>query len=69
MTAVEFSPDGSHLLSADRNGKVVLWTAAGEKVREWPSSIPAAFAPDGRHVALGGYANSVYIVRLPAAGR
>jgi WD40 repeat protein len=69
-----FTPDGRHLLSLDKAGRLVFWsTASGRKIKEIQlpgnikhiQNIPVAeIAPDGRHVAVGNPNGTIYILRL-----
>lgn len=70
VNAVCFAPGGSLLASGDQDSQVIVWDNAGAKLREWQNcgDLPV-FAPDGRHLAIAGPLNAVYLVRLPALGR
>jgi serine/threonine protein kinase len=63
-----FAPDGNRLFSLD-DARLIRWDAlTGGKLQEWPlpgSLRSIAFAPDGRHVAIGANDGSIYIFRLP----
>jgi WD40 repeat protein len=63
-----FSPDDRTLVSADRSGQVILWTIdSRSKSREWRLPGPVlgvAFAPDGKHLALGNGNGTIYVLRL-----
>ena len=66
--ALVFSPDGSQLVSLVQQGQVTLWDMkTNRKLREWkiPSEVQsAAFAVDGRHLALGNQNGTIYVLRL-----
>jgi WD40 repeat protein len=68
--AFAFSADGRLLASAGRDGRLIVWdVATAAKRHEWllPSEASAvAFAPDGRHLAVGRGEGAAWIVRLPA---
>jgi WD40 repeat protein len=63
------SPDGTLLLTSSGGGKVMLGkVGAAEPVRLWwfPGRVlGAAFAYDGRHLALGNANGTIYVLRLP----
>ncbi len=67
--AVEFSPDGKRLVSADQAGLVIVWDATTLKeYKRWqlPGEVHhATFAPDNRHLALANSNGTVYVLRLP----
>jgi WD40 repeat protein len=59
VDALDFSPDGTHLLSADRQGRMAVWNlAAGTLERELrghsQAVYTARFSPDGALIASGG---------------
>jgi WD40 repeat protein len=66
--AIAFSPDGSRLASAGRDGRAIVWDAAGgESLHVWKLPGPVesvAFAPDGRHLACGNANGTAYILRI-----
>jgi WD40 repeat protein len=69
LTALAVSPDGRTFASADAGGRLV-WRAlagsAGRFERRFPGSVPGlAFAPDGRHLAVGNRDGTIYLLRLP----
>jgi len=62
-----FSADGRRLVSGGQDRRVIVWDAAsGQKLHEWkmPAEVNAvALAPDGRHVAIGNWNGTIYLVR------
>src|SRR5262249_5267170 len=70
ISGVVFAPDGKTLVSADSKGRVILWDAVAKAQRhtwELPGSVhQVAFAPDGRHFALGNGNGTICILRVPA---
>lgn len=73
---VAFSRDGRLLASAGwgppgGSGAVVFWDSrSGKKLQDWQFSGPAhgvAFAPDGRHLAVGCGNGTAYLLLLPNA--
>jgi WD40 repeat protein len=59
VTALSFTPDGAHLLSADECGKVCLWDGGTFRLRRtWDWGVgrlrSVLFAPDGMTAAAGG---------------
>jgi WD40 repeat protein/DNA-binding SARP family transcriptional activator len=59
LVGVSYSPDGSLLMTSGWNGDSFAWTwdlSTGEKVRSYPYTELAAFAPDGETLASGPYA-------------
>jgi WD40 repeat protein/tRNA A-37 threonylcarbamoyl transferase component Bud32 len=69
--AFAFSADGRLLASAGRDSRLIVWdVATGAKRHEWrmPGEVSAvAFAPDGRHLAVGWGEGTAWVLRLPAA--
>jgi WD40 repeat protein len=70
LYCVAFNPDGTAFVSSG-NGQVILWTAGNPptKQHEWRLAEivwAVAFAPDGRHLAVGNRDGTISIVRLPA---
>jgi WD40 repeat protein len=57
-SALAISPDGRRVLTANQEGEVTLWDAAGARLRryDWGVDTPiaAAFARDGLRAAIGG---------------
>jgi WD40 repeat protein len=68
--AFAFSADGRLLASAGRDGRLIVWdVATAAKRHEWllPAEASAvAFAPDGRHLAVGRGEGTAWVLRLPA---
>jgi WD40 repeat protein len=65
--SVTASPSGHLFAACDETGRVVVWSASGEKKHEWTFPGPVrcvSFAPDGYHLALGNGDGTVYILRL-----
>jgi WD40 repeat protein len=63
--AVAFSPDGKWLVSAARDGTVVLRDAAtyqaGSSFTVSDSATAVAFSPDSRRLAVGTFAGLIYL--------
>ena len=60
VTSLAFAPDGRTIASADRHGKVPVWSAAdgveAHVFRTWPlgqRGVQVAFAPSGKTLAAG----------------
>lgn len=72
IMAIAFSPDGKRFASCCHGGKITVWdTATFSRLHHWklPGGVLSlAFAPDGRHLAIGNGNGTVYILRLPANG-
>jgi WD40 repeat protein len=70
LTSIGFSPDGKTLVSADSQGRLLLWdVVTGAKTKEWEFADgiqSVAFAPDGRHLAATNR-GVVYLLRLKEA--
>jgi serine/threonine protein kinase/WD40 repeat protein len=72
ITALALSPDRKRLLAGSSDERLALWDVAPDTIpqpqflhlRGAPSAL--AFAPDGRHVAVGNPNGTIYILRLPA---
>lgn len=65
--SVTASSTGKLFAACDATGRVVVWSTSGKKLHEWTFPGPVhcvAFAPDGRHLALGNGDGTVYILRL-----
>ena len=70
--AVCFSPDGKSMATADASyRRLIVWDPATRKRRpgmDW-DKLPAApaalaFAPDGRHLAVGNADGTIIVLRL-----
>lgn len=61
IRGLEFSPDGTMLLSISWSGSVRLWnTNTGEELRQWQGDFTSvSFSPDGESILLGGAADGV----------
>jgi WD40 repeat protein len=70
VMALACAPDGTLLAAASRDGVLAWWDAAGRRLGEWRSpgfyfsAHTLAFAPDGRHLAVGNANGTVYLLRL-----
>ncbi len=66
---VGFLAGGKTLVSLSREGRLVVWDVEGQRKREdrrlTEPVYGAALAADGRHLAIGNSAGTVYILRLP----
>jgi WD40 repeat protein len=64
-----FSPDGRRVAGVDAEGDLLVRAVpSGEVVFSWKGAGAAcvAFAPDGRHLAVGGRNGVAYVLRLAA---
>ena len=72
IRALDFSPDGHFLVSADIEGNLILWTIpSAQKAHEWRflgRLTGVCFAPDSKHLATANSNGTVYILRLSRAG-
>jgi WD40 repeat protein len=71
VVSVSASSNGKLFASADEGGRVLVWSASGEQLHDWTFPGPVhsvAFAPDGKHLALGNGDGTVYILRLSPPG-
>jgi WD40 repeat protein len=68
ITSVTVARNGHFLAAGEAGGHVVVWSAVMvKKLQEWTFSGPVycvAFAPDGRHLALGNGDSTDYILLL-----
>jgi WD40 repeat protein len=66
--AMAFTPSGTLLATAGLAPRLILWDVkTGEKRREWQlhdEVCALAFAPDGRHLAVGNADGTLYVLRL-----
>lgn len=65
ISSVEYSPDGSTLVSCGYDGRVILWDAETGK-HHWEYErrnllFTARFSPDGRYILTGGLDSTVII--------
>jgi len=62
---IDFSPDGTHIVTAGNEGTVRIWTAAGEPVATAFGHVgpvlAVRFSPEGRRVASLGTDGSLYL--------
>lgn len=68
VVSITFSPDGSFLASASRDGSVKLWRMQGNKVEftlklNYPV-LTVSFSPDGSWLAIGGHGGTVDFCRI-----
>ena len=78
VKAVAFSPDGSQLATADKNGHVYLWDVAGGAVPSQPTTTlpdPAgtsvfavAYSPGGNTLATGDAGGVTYLWHVGSGG-
>lgn len=70
VTSIDFSPDGSRLISGSRDGTIIIWDMAkGEEIshitydpENWGDVINSvAFHPNGEWIATGGLDGSIRI--------
>jgi len=73
MVSVAFAPAGKTLASVDQAGEVVVWDlTSGQRLRHWLMPARAtrvAYAPEGRHLAVGQANGTVAIFRWAPAPR
>jgi WD40 repeat protein len=73
VDALAFAPDGRTLAAAGTDGHLLWWDpSSGKKLGEWraPGRFHhnlLAFASDSRHLVVGNYNGTVYILRLASA--
>jgi WD40 repeat protein len=61
INTVTLSPDGSKVLTASADEKVILWdTATGATIKQFTGGPVIAFSPDGRHLVIGGRQTKLY---------
>jgi WD40 repeat protein len=67
-SALHFSPNGQFFIGCNQQEGVILFDATTwKKLRQWlmPSAVSsAAFVGDSRHVAVGNFNGTIYILRL-----
>jgi RNA polymerase sigma factor (sigma-70 family) len=68
LSRIMFSPDNEFVVTAQQaapnEAGVVVWNRrTGEKVHEFAGSC-AAFSPDGKHIACGGWSGNAGVFRL-----
>jgi WD40 repeat protein len=65
---IAFAPDGTSLVTAGQDGKVILWDpASGKRLNEWTfneTTYRAYYAADSRHLAVPLATGVVYILRI-----
>jgi serine/threonine protein kinase len=66
---VAFAPDGKTFVSVGVEPAAVLWDAQKlEPIKSFnqmrTTGVSAAYAPDGRHILVGGASNQVLVIRL-----
>jgi WD40 repeat protein len=65
VRSVAFGTDGKSMLSADDEGRIILWDMpTGDQLRDWRFAGLVAVAPDGVHIASRSAFGSIGIVRL-----
>ena len=70
IMSIDFSPDGQYILTAEQNGRILLWNAQTFdvlKVYIFPTTAQQAkFSKDQTQVAIGGDQDDVYVLNFPA---
>jgi WD40 repeat protein len=70
LNALAWGPDGKKLATAGKAGAAAIWdVASGKQIREWTLPVEPkvlAFAPDGRHLAIGCADGAICVLRLGA---
>lgn len=65
VNSIEFSPDGSRLLTASMDGDVSEWDLEGRQIRalieDQPKAWSATYAPDGDAIAAGFFGGTLRI--------